>query len=394
MDIVVFTAILRDRHFPDYRKLQYKYGDDFNDYLRTLEQLFYRELPLRDAAGKPLVWFEREPSIRLSAVKLLLRPQGQRYGTRAAEEEIIATSAIENIDFSRESVRHVLKGMAPADEQETRILGVKKGLEWIADPANAITEENLHRLYMTAVGDFLTGEDRLPEGRFYRDGAVFVVGGAVEHVGAAHEKLPGLMRDLIAFANADDGMDDLKKAAVLHFYLAWLHPYFDGNGRMARLLHLWYLLRKGYRSALFLPFSYQIRRTRRAYYNAFTLIRANAAFSGKTDVTPFVTYFIEHVYRGMADAAAGFALDDVYERQALPSGKITPKENELWAFVRSAYGAEAFSTKQLEKDYGKAAYATIYKFVQKFTELGYLRQLQYGSRIRYRIRADVGTKGK
>ena len=388
MDIAVFTAILRDRHFPDYRKLQYKYGDDFNDYLRTLEQLFYRELPLRDAAGKPLVWFEREPSIRLSAVKLLLRPQGQRYGARAAEEEIIATSAIENIDFSRESVRHVLKGMAPADEQETRILGVKKGLEWIADPANAITEENLHRLYMTAVGDFLTGEDRLPEGRFYRDGAVFVVGGAVEHVGAAHEKLPGLMRDLIAFANADDGMDDLKKAAVLHFYLAWLHPYFDGNGRMARLLHLWYLLQRGCASALFLPFSSRIEASRKAYYDAFTAVERNRDYSGRLDVTPFLCYMTEQVYnKTEADGPAPTVLT-AYDA-ALRRGAVTEKEALLWQFVLSHYGTDPFSTKQLERDFGNAAYATIRGFVLKFEELGLLSATRYGTRVKYQIRGDA-----
>ena len=39
-------------------------------------------------------------------------------------------------------------------------------------------------------------------------------------------------------------MNDLLKAALIHFCLAYLHPWFDGNGRMARLIHLWYLVQQ------------------------------------------------------------------------------------------------------------------------------------------------------
>ena len=384
MDISVFTAILHDKHFPDYRRLQYKYGGDFGDFLQTLAALFYQELPLKDASGTPLVWFESDPAVNLSAVKLLLRPQGERYGIKAAEDEIIATSAIERIDFARESVRRILKGMAPADEQENRILGIKKGMELIADPGNAITEENLHRLYMTAIGDFLTGEDRLPENRYYRDDAVFVEGDGVEHVGAAHEALPGLMRDLVGFANAEDGMNDFLKASVLHFYLAWLHPYFDGNGRMARLLHLWFLLQRGCASALFLPFSSRIEATRKAYYDAFTAVEQNRDYSGRLDVTPFLRYMTEQVYNRMASEGPAPELLTVYD-DALKSGAVTEKEALLWRFVLSRYGREPFSTKQLEKDFGNAAYATIRGFVLKFERLGLLVSTRYGARIKYQL---------
>ena len=53
----------------------------------------------------------------------------------------------------------------------------------------------------------------------------------------------------ISFIQDKTPMNDLLKAALIHFYIAYLHPYFDGNGRMARLLHLWYLVQQGYSSA-------------------------------------------------------------------------------------------------------------------------------------------------
>ena len=56
--------------------------------------------------------------------------------------------------------------------------------------------------------------------------------------------------------------------------------------------------------------------------------------------------------------------------RALEGGAITAKEKELWNFVLSAYGTGEFSTKQLERDFGNAAYATIRGFVMKFADLG------------------------
>ena len=68
---------------------------------------------------------------------------------------------------------------------------------------------------------------------------------------------------------------------------------------------------------------------------------------------------------------------------ALAQGQITEKEAALWRFVLSAYGSAAFSTKQLEKDFGNAAYATIRGFVLKFEKLGLLQSKKYGNRAKY-----------
>ena len=61
------------------------------------------------------------------------------------------------------------------------------------------------------------------------------------------------MVNLVEFIHQESSMNDLLKAALIHFYIAYLHPWFDGNGRMARLIHLWYLVQQRYSSALFVP---------------------------------------------------------------------------------------------------------------------------------------------
>jgi len=384
MDIKIFTEILNDKHFTDYKKMKYKYGEDFNSFLLTLEELYYKTLPLSDFEGNNIVFIENHGAINQRTVKLLLQSQDRYYGIKAVEDEIIATSAIESIDFSRDSVRKILKGMAPNDEQENRISGIKRGFDFIADTTNKITEENIYKLYMMTVGDFLIGDEKLAEGKFYRHDTVYVVSDRVEHSGLNFEKVPEFMKALVAFANAEDGINDLIKAAVIHFYIAFVHPYFDGNGRIARLVHLWFLIQKGYQSALFIPFSSQIEKSRKEYYDAFTAIEENKKFSGKIDVTPFILYFIKNVYNKINEGITAVETFSIYN-DAVKDGKITEKETNLWKFVLSFYGKTEFSTKQLEKDFGDAAYATIRGFVLKFEDLGLLSSVKYGSRVKYKI---------
>lgn len=159
---------------------------------------------------------------------------------------------------------------------------------------------------------------------------------------------------------------------------------FDGNGRIARLVHLWFLIQKGYRSALFIPFSSQIEKSRKAYYDAYTVIEENKKLSGKIDVTPFILYFTNNVYNKMNEGSAAVETLTVYD-DAVKDGKITEKETQLWKFVLSAYGTGEFSTKRLEKDFGDAAYATIRGFVLKFEHLGLLSSVKYGPRVKYKV---------
>ena len=350
MEAALFAKMMSDKSVTDLKKLGYKYPQaDIAEFIGLLKTGFYTTLPMKDFNGEPLVYLESVAQVHLSAAKILLTPHNssQHYGIKAMEDEIVSTLTIEQIDTSRDSVRRILTGYAPASETENRIYGMKKGVEFIADPNHRITEENLHQLYEMTVGDFLA--------------------------------------DLIAYANAEGSDNDLLKAALLHFYIAYLHPYFDGNGRMARLLHLWYLVQQGYSSALFIPLSRYVEKSRRGYYDAYTLTEQNARISGVLDVTPFLVYFIEHVYHQLEDVASSASAIGAFQT-VLERGGITEKEKDLWHFVLSAYGNGEFSTKQLERDFGNAAYATILSFVLKFEKLGLLQSQKYGNRVKYSLR--------
>ncbi len=89
----------------------------------------------------------------------------------------------------------------------------------------------------------------------------------------AHE-LKQRLEALLAFANQGPDVDGsffhpLIRAIILHFWVAYLHPFVDGNGRMARALFYWQMLRSGYDFAQYLSISGPIDRSKRAYYRSF-----------------------------------------------------------------------------------------------------------------------------
>lgn len=389
MEAAVYLKMLADKNILDLNKLKHKYPEVYiREFVDLLRNSSYKKLPLPDFAGEELVYMENLAQVRLKAVRALLtlRDSREAFGLKAMEDEIASSLTIENIDFARDSVRKILYGSAPSDEQEERIFGMKKGLEFIANPENIITEKNMHSLFEAAIGPYLPEDSRLQPGSFYRHDSVYIVGQGVEHAGLPHGKLPEYMSKLVVFINAELPMNDLLKAAVIHFYIAYLHPYFDGNGRMARLMHLWYLRQQGYSSALFIPFSSYINRSRKEYYKAFTLAEENYKISGIMDVTPFLVYFIENVYNKLDNTLP--QADTSILLQALNDGRVTEKEKALWNFVLSAYGSGEFSTKQLEKDFGRAAYATIRSFVLKFEKMGLLKGQRYGNKIKYAVKSQ------
>lgn len=387
MDAKRYAQMLADKHLCDLKRMQYKYSRaEVAEMLSLMKDSVFTVLPIKDFNGNPLVYAETTARISLHTIKLLLAPQNSAaaYGVQAMAEEIHNSLKIENIASSRDSIGRILKGYAPINDSENRIFGMKKGLEFISDKNNRITTENLRRLYQLTVGDFLEDAEKLAADCNYRHDRVYIVGDKVEHEGLPHALLPRYMEELLAFINTESKMNDLLKAALIHFYIAYLHPYFDGNGRTARFVQLWYLVQQGYSSAMFVPFSGYINETRQSYYKAYTQIEENQKISGVIDVTPFLTYFIENVYNKLNRPISEKEVLPLFS-QALEQGKITVKERDLWNYVLSVYGTDEFSTKQLERDYANAAYATIRSFVLKFTELGLLQSQRYGNRVKYHI---------
>jgi len=180
-------------------------------------------------------------------------------------------------------------------------------------------------------------------------------------------------------------MDQIVKSTVIHYYIACIHPYFDGNGRTARLLQLWYLVQSGYTASMFVAFSSYINANKSKYYETFIRIMDNYNVSNVLVVTPFVTFFIDNVFSKLEQKHENDKPLAKFN-EILETGNITEKEKDLFLYVLSNYGDEEFSTKTLEKDFKDVAYATVRSFVLKFEGKGLLSSQKYGNRVKYKLK--------
>lgn len=111
--------------------------------------------------------------------------------------------------------------------------------------------------------------------------------------------VPQLMQQLIAWINRDDQQRDALptplKAAVAHYQYATIHPYYDGNGRTARLLTTLILHLGGYDLKGLYALEDYYARDLKEYYEALTIGPSHNYYMGRAeaDITKWVAYFIE-----------------------------------------------------------------------------------------------------
>jgi Fic family protein len=138
------------------------------------------------------------------------------------------------------------------------------------------------------------GQLRTPE----HDVVVSDIEGPIWHSPPAAEGLTDRLHALLAFANEttrdhDAFVHPIVRAILVHFWLGFEHPFRDGNGRIARALFYWCMLRHGYEMAEFLSISGPIDRSPRAYYLAFAHTELDAGD---------LTYFILHQLHALREA--------------------------------------------------------------------------------------------
>lgn len=167
--------------------------------------------------------------------------------------------------------------------------------------AEPITQHNIRKLWEMVVDGVCENEQH--RGTLYRDGMVYV-GSAnrVIHVPAKPEQLPERMDALFSFRERQE--DCLLMSFAAHFYFVYLHPFCDGNGRLARILNASQLYHSGYRKMKSLPLSSAINTQLSGYYGSLKDSEQVLSDDGQPwlDLTPFVSYMLDAFERCVIDA--------------------------------------------------------------------------------------------
>jgi Fic family protein len=287
-----------------------------------------RDLPLRDKSGKAfrialtdsiaskLHTITREASGSIRGLDSVADDRAkERFLMRSQIEEAMTSSQLEGAGTTTAVAKEMLRsGRAPRDHGERMIhnnyLAMQELRRWRDEPLTPDAVFEIHRL-LTAdtlddpaqAGRFRTAEDNI----VVEDGE-----GCVLHTPPHADELPTRMQELCDFANGERETGFLHpviRAIALHFQIGYYHPFCDGNGRTARTLFYWSMLRSGYWLTEFLSVSSVFKRAKEQYLRAYLYTETDEADLG---------YFVDHhldVILGAIDGLHGWLARKADERQ-------------------------------------------------------------------------------
>lgn len=229
----------------------------------------------------------------------------QKLITRGIMEEAIASSQLEGAATSRQAAKQMLReGRKPKNESEQMIVNSYISMKAIEEQYKN-TEMSLglilelHNLITKDTFDSTGQKPRLRE----KDEPIYVsdkITGEIYHKGPNTIFVKKELEKLIKFANdklnEETFIHPIIKAIMLHFWIGYLHPFTDGNGRLARQLFYWYLIKKGYWAFVYLPISKIIKLSPKQYVMAYIYTEQD-----DNNMTYFLDYNVKKIQLALRD---------------------------------------------------------------------------------------------
>jgi|SRR5271157_2157674 len=211
--------------------------------------------------------------------------------------DVLKTSEIEGEKLDAEQVRSSIArrlgidigALKPADRNVEGI--VEMMLDATGRYDQPLTVERLFSWHASLFPNGRSGMRRIKAGA-WRDGPMEVISGPAgkEHVhfeAPSAARLDGEMRAFLDWFNTNAGMDPVLKAALAHLWFVTIHPFDDGNGRIARAIADMALARSEGSPQRFYSMSAQIRQERAAYYDILERTQ-----NGTLEITPWMEWFL------------------------------------------------------------------------------------------------------
>lgn len=216
-----------------------------------------------------------------------------KYILSSIMEEAISSSQMEGANTTRKKAKEMIqKEQKPKNKSEQMIMNNFITMKHIVQHKNEdITPEKI--LYIHKLMSNKTLDEIEDEGRFRDNNEVHVVNhinSKIVHTPPTNDELEKLINDLCFFFNNDskDFIHPIIKGCIIHFMVGWIHPFTDGNGRTARALFYWYMLKKGYWLTEYLSISRIIKDTKNQYEKAYLYSE-----NDENDLSYFITYHVK-----------------------------------------------------------------------------------------------------
>lgn len=275
-----------------------------------------RPVPLLDKHGQPFV-FSMPPvfidylhRIDCESAGNIEFPEGshstrtsERYIISSLMEESISSSQLEGAATTRSVAKEMLRTQRkPLDRSEWMILNNYRAIRKIRDwQHELITPERIIELQRILTTNTLDNPEQV--GRLRREDEIVNVEdeltGEVFHAPPHAAELPKRLQMLCQFANEDSAtpfIHPVIRAIILHFWLAYDHPFNDGNGRTARALFYWSMLKQGHWFFEYISISQILKKAPVKYARAFLLTETD-----DNDLNYFILYQLNVIQRAIKE---------------------------------------------------------------------------------------------
>lgn len=258
-----------------------------------------------------------------------------RYLVNSLTEEAIRSSQLEGATTSRKAAKELLRsGRQPRDRSEQMIFNNYRALQFMRSemdmPLRPEMVLELHRILTERTLDDPSATGRLQTIYEERVAVYDRDDGRKVHKPPHPDSLPERMQALCDFANQDDESEPfvhpVVRAILLHFWLAYDHPFVDGNGRTARILFFWLMRKHRYWLVEYLPISRILQQAPAQYGRAFLETETDEG-----DTTYFLIHQLQVIER---------AIDELHLYLARKAREIREVEELL-------HGSGGFNRRQL-----------------------------------------------
>lgn len=314
------------------------------------------------------------------------------YLSSSLMEEAIYSSKMEGASTTRIIAKDMLrKKKSPQNKSQKMIVNNYNTIQYIVEhKEQPLTEElllTIHRLMTEKTLD--NPEDA---GRFRTNDKVVVadmVEGDIIYTPPSFQEIPEFVESLCNFFNNDNPrtfIHPIIRGIIVHFMLAFMHPFVDGNGRTARALFYWYMLKEGYKLTEYMSISRVIAKSKSSYEKAFRYVENDG-----NDMGYFVAYnlgaleksfhqlrdYIQRKRREKRAASSFMMAGNINQRQALVLQRLKEEPDTI------------FTVKDVQDQFSVSS-MTARKDLSDLVQQGYLTEIALNKVTRGYIKKQEG----
>ena len=303
-------AELKKFYYSDEKVYVQEYLDRFNSenavkinfYIGDSQAFFIRNVDVMTLAYK-IATLDKTIGILCNRLPGIAKSQ---YSKKCLIDEIVITNKIEGVHSSRQEISDaldILETQSIAKGKRNRFIGlVNKYLKLITSEKITLNNsQDIRDIYDEVFLEEVIAEDpnNEPDGRLFRKSSVSVyseTGKALHNGLMPEEKIIEAMEQALQFLS-DDTIIELFRICIFHYFIGYIHPFYDGNGRLGRFLFS-YGISKTLTPLISFRISETIKENIKEYYKAFTQCND---IRNRGDITPFLLMQLKMIYLAMID---------------------------------------------------------------------------------------------